>query len=82
MDNQYINDNRMACNSIESPIRNVCLAHAYVPFQKLCRLFTPIESLMKGTAFPELFSPYAKREFAEPEKCPKCYRDRGGYRNG
>ena len=46
------------CIPQETVIRNVRLAAAYVPFQKLCTLFAPIEALKKGTAFPELFSPY------------------------
>ena len=46
------------CIPQETQIRNVRLAAAYVPFQKLCTLFAPLEALKRGTAFPELYSPY------------------------
>ncbi|MGH4050058.1 MAG: spore coat associated protein CotJA [Clostridium sp.] len=46
------------CIPQETVIKNVRLAAAYVPFQKLCTLFSPLEALKRGTAFPELFSPY------------------------
>jgi len=34
------------------------LAHAYVPFQYLVCLYTPLDGLEKGTIFPELDRPY------------------------
>lgn len=34
------------------------LAHAYVPWQKYERAFTPREALAKGTLFPELWGVY------------------------
>ncbi|WP_435788793.1 spore coat associated protein CotJA [Clostridium sp.] len=46
------------CTPQETVIKNVRLAAAYVPYQILCTLFSPLESLKHGTAFPELFSPY------------------------
>lgn len=46
------------CIPQETVLRNVRLARAYVPFQKLCSLYPPIEALKRGTAFPELYSPY------------------------
>ena len=46
------------CIPQETLIRDVRLATAYVPYQKLCTLFKPIEALKRGTAFPELYSPY------------------------
>ena len=46
------------CIPQETVIKHVRLAAAYVPYQKLCTLFTPLEALKKGTAFPELYSPY------------------------
>ncbi len=46
------------CIPQETVIENVRLAAAYVPYQFICALFTPVEALMRGTAFPELFSPY------------------------
>ncbi|MBF8982382.1 spore coat associated protein CotJA [Lutibacter sp. B2] len=33
------------------------LAHAYIPFQKLDKLYSPKEALCKGTIFPELYMP-------------------------
>lgn len=46
------------CIPQEKVIENVRLAAAYVPYQCLCELFSPMEALKKGTAFPELYSPY------------------------
>ncbi|MGV8979744.1 spore coat associated protein CotJA [Clostridium sp.] len=46
------------CIPQETVIKNIRLATAYVPYQKLCILFSPMEALNKGTAFPELYSPY------------------------
>lgn len=46
------------CIPQELVIKNVRLAAAYVPYQKLCNVFSPIEALKHGTVFPELFSPY------------------------
>jgi hypothetical protein len=50
------------CIPQETVIKDVRLAMAYVPFQKLCTLFSPMEALKRGTAFPELFSPYEGKE--------------------
>ncbi|OPJ58060.1 spore coat associated protein CotJA [Clostridium oryzae] len=49
------------CIPQELTIRDVRLATAYVPFQKLCNTFSPIEALKLGTIFPELYSPYNKK---------------------
>ncbi|MGI5971740.1 MAG: spore coat associated protein CotJA [Oscillospiraceae bacterium] len=46
------------CVPQETVIYNVSLANAYVPFQKLCNTFTPLGSLVRGTAFPPLASDY------------------------
>ena len=46
------------CIPQETVIKNIRLAAAYVPYQKLCALFSPIEALKRGTVFPELYSPY------------------------
>lgn len=46
------------CTPQELIIENVKLARAYVPFQYMCELFSPVETLINGTAFPELFSPF------------------------
>ncbi len=49
---------RETCIPQEESIHNVQLAHAYVPFQKLCDTFRPLEALRKGTIFPELYNVY------------------------
>jgi hypothetical protein len=46
------------CIPQETIIRDVRLAAAYVPYQNICTLFSPIEALRRGTVFPELYSPY------------------------
>jgi hypothetical protein len=57
-----------ACIPQETVIRNVRLAAAYVPYQKLCTLLSPVEALTLGTAFPELYSPYeGKNKKTKPE---------------
>ena len=43
-----------ACVPQEMVIKDVQLASAYVPFEKLCMTYTPLKSLMVGTAFPPL----------------------------
>ena len=53
------------CIPQETMIGDVRLATAYVPYQKLCTLFSPIEALKRGTVFPELYSPYD----GEDKKC-------------
>lgn len=55
--NIYMSENK-ACIPQEMTITNVKLANAYVPFQKFCGVNAPVDSLMEGTAFPELFSPF------------------------
>ncbi len=42
------------CIPQETYISNVELARAYVPFEKLCRTYTPLGALIRGTAFPPL----------------------------
>lgn len=46
------------CIPQETVIKDVKLAAAYVPYQKLCSLFHPLDALIYGTVFPELVSPY------------------------
>jgi len=46
------------CVPQEMTITGVMLAHAYVPIQKLCTTFSPMEALRNGTAFPPLVSVY------------------------
>ncbi|MEQ8199107.1 MAG: spore coat associated protein CotJA [Clostridiaceae bacterium] len=46
------------CTPQETTIENVRLAAAYVPYETLCVIFPPMEALGRGTAFPELYSPY------------------------
>ncbi|MBL4935657.1 spore coat associated protein CotJA [Clostridium sp. YIM B02515] len=61
----------MNCIPQETVIKNVRLAAAYVPYQFMCELFRPIEALKRGTAFPELYSPYEPRD--KKYKSPKSY---------
>lgn len=56
------------CTPEETTITNVRLATAYVPFQKFCATLSPIKSLVEGTAFPELVSPYMKGHKMVKEK--------------
>jgi hypothetical protein len=50
------------CIPQEMVIRNVRLAAAYVPYQQLCTLLSPMEALRHGTIFPELYSPYEGKD--------------------
>lgn len=52
----------MNCIPQETCIKNVKLAAAYVPFQKMCSILYPMEALRRGTIFPELYSPYQARK--------------------
>lgn len=63
-DNMYdINPiNPANCIPQEMVIDNVRLAAAYVPYQFMCEIFSPFEALAKGTAFPELYSPYDRKD--------------------
>ncbi len=56
------------CVPQETQIENVELARAYVPFQKICSVYTGEEGLIKGTIFPELYQPYVKTN----KKCNPC----------
>lgn len=47
------------CVPWEQVINDVQIAHAYVPWQKLCGTFVPMQALRKGTAFPELTGLYS-----------------------
>ena len=55
---ENISSSKDKCIPQEMVINNVRLAAAYVPYQQLCTLLSPIEALKHGTAFPELYSPY------------------------
>ena len=46
------------CIPLETPIMDVRLAYAYVPWQKLCGTMSPVQSLRSGTIFPELTDQY------------------------
>ena len=54
--------NMTNCVPQEMVIENVRLAAAYVPYQFMCEIFSPFEALAKGTAFPELYSPYDRKD--------------------
>ena len=58
MSNCAPQDKMSNCVPQETVIKDVRLAAAYVPYENLCALFTPVEALKRGTAFPELYSPY------------------------
>ncbi len=49
------------CIPQETVIKNVRLAAAYVPYQQMCTLLSPLDALRHGTAFPELYSPYDRK---------------------
>lgn len=71
------NDNsNPACIPYEEFIKVDSLARAYVPFQKLCGLFDIEEALIKGTAFPELASPYSRccEKFVKEDN--PCYKNK------
>ena len=51
-------ENTENCVPQETTLYNVELAHAYVPRQKLCTTYTPLGSLIRGTAFPPLYNIY------------------------
>ena len=53
-----VSSKQINCVPQETCIRDVRLSAGYVPYQKFCTTFSPLESLMKGTAFPELYSPF------------------------
>jgi hypothetical protein len=54
-----------SCIPQETIIKDVRLAAAYVPYEKFCTLFSPLEALKKGTAFPALYSPFEKEKKSE-----------------
>ena len=43
------------------------LAEAYVPIQKMNRIYPPDKALINGTVFPELSRPYCKCECSDKE---------------
>ncbi|WP_041701795.1 spore coat associated protein CotJA [Gottschalkia acidurici] len=43
------------------------LAHAYVPFQTMDKVYCPEDALKRGTLFPELHLPYYIRQ--DGKKC-------------
>jgi hypothetical protein len=55
-------DKRDCCPPCENPDYNIYpwldYSKAFVLWQRLCRLYSPEEALMKGTVFPELYKPY------------------------
>lgn len=64
-------DSKYGCNCVpyETVIEPDGLAKAYVPFQKFCSMYSGEKGLVRGTVFPELFSPYCKKS---KESCNKC----------
>ena len=63
------------CIPQETTIENVRLAAAYVPYETMCVIFPPMEALMRGTAFPELYSPY-EGEVKKPSMSVMCKEER------
>ncbi len=58
VDNQSEMYMQAGCIPQETVIKDVKLAHAYVPIQHMCETFMPLESLRKGTIFPPLVNGY------------------------
>lgn len=46
--------NNEKCVPFETPIKPTSLARAYVPYQKICGYYEPLEALINGTIFPSL----------------------------
>ena len=60
------------CIPYEEYIQVNSLSIAYVPFQKLCNVYDQFQSMVKGTIFPELASPYCaedKKPIREDDNC-------------
>ena len=55
-------ENNHECENFSPFIKVKELARAYVPEQKMCRIFSEKDSLMNGTIFPELYKPYCKHK--------------------
>ena len=51
-----------ACATLYTTAGQQALAEIRFPIQSYTTGFCPCEALMKGTLFPELVSPYARRE--------------------
>ena len=60
MDNNF-NSPQDNCIPQELIIKNVRLAAAYVPYQQMCTILSPLDALKHGTVFPELYSPYDEK---------------------
>lgn len=56
MESEYMDGKK--CVPYETPIKPDSLARAYVPFQKICDYFEPMEGLKNGTIFPGLYKPF------------------------
>lgn len=48
------------CTPLETEITGVRLANAYVPIEKRCETYDPLNSLKRGTAFPPLYDDYSR----------------------
>lgn len=60
------------CMTHETEIKNVRLAHAYVPFQNMCETFSPFEAFKRGTIFPELYNVYGWRRKGTEDDIHEC----------
>ncbi len=56
-----------SCIPQETVINDVKLAHAYVPFQKMCATYMPLEGLRQGTIFPPLANLYGRQSIGMGE---------------
>jgi hypothetical protein len=52
---------------VENRREDMELARAYIKIQRYNQRWQPMEGLMRGTIFPELYRPYGPREAVEPE---------------
>ena len=55
-------NNCRSCKMPDVMPKNPQLANSYVPYQFIDKTFCPMESLEKGTTFPELVSPYEQNQ--------------------
>lgn len=62
MFDDFVIRSERCCVPQETEIKDVRLANAYVPMQRLCQTFDPLTALLHGTAFPPLVSEYNAKD--------------------
>lgn len=80
MNGYYCNEDACACGFGEEESLfpdNLMYAHAYVPNQRLNKVFKPEVGLNMGTIFPELVSPYAPGQSMEMMEYLRCKNEIG-----